>query len=488
MKVKSLKTDRKNFDYKKKDIYMGFTAAQKKRLKIISGAILFVFVFIYFIVFISKTGERIIDQNSVYMADTGRQHIELVDAYLERDLCEVKSAAYFFEDFSESEEFLKKLNEDTNFDFVGFFPVIGENEVLPGNQDLSFKDEDFYLYGLSGKSGVFINSLKMAVFEAPVYSGKTVAGVIAGFYYPTYLEKLTAFKVFGFEERCSLFGKDGEPLIRVSNTYNGNVIASTAHICQISPEELINTLEEDGETSFIYTGTNGKTCGYIGGLKNAEWFMEYNFPAPATHLIMAQSRKDVFRLFMTFAVCFGLYLLFIVGLEIRESMFIKKALNIGEHDELTWLLKRRCLDKIFEKFTDDFEETENPFCLFMINIDDLAKINEKYGEACGDMVMKNIANVVICSIRNGDYAFRWNGDEFLVLLKTNKELALRVAERMRKSIELCQTTFDGKFVTATATIGLVEYRKDVPVESLVEETLGNVKTGKSKGKNQVISD
>ena len=178
----------------------------------------------------------------------------------------------------------------------------------------------------------------------------------------------------------------------------------------------------------------------------------------------------------------------VVGLEIRENMFIKKALNIGEHDELTWLLKRRCLDKIFKKFTEDFEETENPFCLFMINIDDIAKINEKYGEACGDMVLKNIANVVICSIRNGDYAFRWNGDEFLVLLKTNKELAVRVAERMRKSIELCQTTFDGKFVTATATIGLVEYRKDAAVEALVEETITKVKTGKSKGKNLVISD
>jgi diguanylate cyclase (GGDEF)-like protein len=109
---------------------------------------------------------------------------------------------------------------------------------------------------------------------------------------------------------------------------------------------------------------------------------------------------------------------------------------LAEKDHLTGLANRRYFERILASFEQRFRQAGLGFSLISIDVDQFKQVNDTHGHAVGDQVLKVVAGVLEESIREGDCAARYGGDEFVVLLKgVELPTAVEVAERLRQMVE-----------------------------------------------------
>jgi diguanylate cyclase (GGDEF)-like protein len=104
-------------------------------------------------------------------------------------------------------------------------------------------------------------------------------------------------------------------------------------------------------------------------------------------------------------------------------------------DPLTGLLNRAAMDRLIEDAKTRDPEERAPYCLLMIDIDYFKQINDRHGHLLGDEALRAVAAAVTASIRKGDVAVRYGGEEFLVVLPgTELAGAAEVAHRIREAV------------------------------------------------------
>jgi diguanylate cyclase (GGDEF)-like protein len=92
--------------------------------------------------------------------------------------------------------------------------------------------------------------------------------------------------------------------------------------------------------------------------------------------------------------------------------------------------------------------------LFIIDIDHFKAINDTYGHAAGDRVLKAFAAVAQSAVRGPDVVVRWGGEEFLVLMETrDRTSVMKIAERLRRELAGCRLVEGGVTLSATCSIG-----------------------------------
>ncbi|PLW79906.1 hypothetical protein C0585_05360 [Candidatus Woesearchaeota archaeon] len=106
----------------------------------------------------------------------------------------------------------------------------------------------------------------------------------------------------------------------------------------------------------------------------------------------------------------------------------------SSQDPLTGLLNQRAIRKVFPRRSQDFLENSGDYSLIFMDIDHFKSINDTYGHETGDMVLETFANLVYDSVRKGDVTVRYGGEEFLVFLPGNAELAYQKAEDIKKNL------------------------------------------------------
>lgn len=160
--------------------------------------------------------------------------------------------------------------------------------------------------------------------------------------------------------------------------------------------------------------------------------------------------------------------------------------NSANYDPLTGLLNRRSLDEYFEKAIGKVSAYESDFCILMCDIDNFKHVNDTYGHECGDEVLRNIASIIKKSIRSKDVAFRWGGEELLIMVHAKEHTAKDVAEKCRKGVEASVVTYEGQEIRVTITIGGASYYQGVTKNELVNKADEKLYIGKNNGKNQVV--
>ncbi len=124
-------------------------------------------------------------------------------------------------------------------------------------------------------------------------------------------------------------------------------------------------------------------------------------------------------------------------------------------DALTGLGNRRDFDRFLAWTLEMVKRSNKPFALAVIDIDHFKKINDTYGHAAGDEVLKLVATEVEHQIRSADRLFRWGGEEFaLIMPTTDMDKALHVAERVRKHIEHTPIILDEVNIRITVSLGI----------------------------------
>lgn len=157
-------------------------------------------------------------------------------------------------------------------------------------------------------------------------------------------------------------------------------------------------------------------------------------------------------------------------------------------DMMTHLkLKHYFYTVLMEKL--EISNTQNiPLSVLMLDIDFFKRFNDTYGHACGDVVLQMVASVVQQNTRNQDMAARYGGEEFVVMLcDTPASAALKIAERIRSSIENLDILYEGQHLTLTLSVGVAEYNADVDktTKNLVERADKALYESKQAGRNRV---
>lgn len=159
-------------------------------------------------------------------------------------------------------------------------------------------------------------------------------------------------------------------------------------------------------------------------------------------------------------------------------------------DMMTKLRLKFYFYNILEDKLDSAFSNEQTLSVIMFDIDFFKKFNDTYGHACGDYVLKKVAEIISDSTREGDLASRYGGEEFTVLLcNAGKDEAMLVAERIRKRIEQTTVFYEGHNMQITISGGISVFNIETnPVRSakiLVDQADKALYISKRTGRNRV---
>jgi len=127
--------------------------------------------------------------------------------------------------------------------------------------------------------------------------------------------------------------------------------------------------------------------------------------------------------------------------------------RLAETDPLTWLFNRRHFDKRLEGETNRALRAEHLLALLMIDVDKLKTINDRFGHAVGDQVLKSVASAIKQAVRLYDVPTRYGGDEFAIILpEADTDVASRVARRIFEKLD--EVPVPGEVRDTTIPIGL----------------------------------
>jgi diguanylate cyclase (GGDEF)-like protein len=164
-----------------------------------------------------------------------------------------------------------------------------------------------------------------------------------------------------------------------------------------------------------------------------------------------------------------------------------KVLELSQTDPLTGLFNRGALFPTLEQEVQRTRRSSRGFCVLMIDLDGLKAINDSLGHLRGDEVLRAVGRVINGSIRTVDSAYRYGGDEFLVLLPETEFIgAYVVAEKIREGVEQIGESLGSDQAGTSVSIGLISHPEDgSSTEELMVAADRAMYQAKSLGKNQI---
>ncbi len=161
--------------------------------------------------------------------------------------------------------------------------------------------------------------------------------------------------------------------------------------------------------------------------------------------------------------------------------------RLAETDPLTGLLNRRCMTARLEQAVEHCRQTGEVFCVVMCDIDNFKLINDTYGHASGDFVLKMLAETIAEYLGGNEAVCRWGGEEILLLLEnTGLAQAREIIGGLRRAVETAPFVYCGRILSVTMTMGITQSWAGASVTELVEQADMLMYAGKRRGKNCVV--
>lgn len=152
-------------------------------------------------------------------------------------------------------------------------------------------------------------------------------------------------------------------------------------------------------------------------------------------------------------------------------------------DFLTQAATRERLEEEARRWMNFCRRQSLPLCLVFVDVDDLKRINDRYGHAMGDVALKEIAGLMHTQLRNSDTIARWGGDEFVLLLpNVTLQNALLLLDRVKSAVN--SLTLDGG-VTVSCSFGVVQMGAQSTYAELLAEADAMMYRAKNAGKGKI---
>jgi len=159
----------------------------------------------------------------------------------------------------------------------------------------------------------------------------------------------------------------------------------------------------------------------------------------------------------------------------------------GNTDPLTSLLNRRGFEAHAASFIKPVYS--RPYSIVMCDVDHFKTINDEYGHATGDVVLRTIGQIARLHMRSGNFAGRIGGEEFVMLLGgDDKQTVFEFSEMLRT--QFAASTFPGipPSVPVTASFGIAHYRPGESLWDTVNRADGYMYEAKRRGRNQTYCE
>lgn len=165
------------------------------------------------------------------------------------------------------------------------------------------------------------------------------------------------------------------------------------------------------------------------------------------------------------------------------------SMQLATTDAVTGLYNRHYLTSHMETQLQASQRKDKTLSILMMDIDHFKQVNDTYGHAVGDRVLKEFANRIARNIRGVDLAARYGGEEFVVMMPdTPLDWAKMIADRLRQ--EVAEESFDvglsGQQLEVTVSIGVACSTGEDSPSMLLERADKALYEAKEKGRNRVI--
>lgn len=169
------------------------------------------------------------------------------------------------------------------------------------------------------------------------------------------------------------------------------------------------------------------------------------------------------------------------------TVALAKLDGLGQHDVLTGALNRRALVEALDAELLRARRTGHPFCFALIDLDHFRAINEKYGNAIGDMALKSVSETAIKLLRALDRFGRTGGEEFGILLPaTWLDQGVIAMGRLTKAVKETDWEKIAPGLTMTFSAGITTNAVNDTAEVIIKRADEALKQAKKEGRDRVI--
>jgi diguanylate cyclase (GGDEF)-like protein len=166
---------------------------------------------------------------------------------------------------------------------------------------------------------------------------------------------------------------------------------------------------------------------------------------------------------------------------LRAFRWTEEQASEARIDALTGLANRRALEEILAAEISRAQRFEHQLAVVLLDLDRFKDINDSFGHAAGDVMLRTVSRLLTSLARQGDTVVRWGGEEFVVVLpETDLAGAHRFAERLRRTIEAHPV---GEMRTS-ASCGVATMVPEDTVEALLGAADQALYRAKSNGRNR----
>jgi len=145
---------------------------------------------------------------------------------------------------------------------------------------------------------------------------------------------------------------------------------------------------------------------------------------------------------------------------INMNDFASFLTDIALKDEMTGLYNKR----FFEFIIDKYKKSEIEIGIIFIDLDNFKALNDKYGHLFGDKIIKKTADIIKNSIRDIDFAFRFGGDEFVIIVVAKQNVLLKIVNRIKEKIN---ETIIGD-IKLQASIGYAHFPTEGDIQTVID--------------------
>jgi len=178
-----------------------------------------------------------------------------------------------------------------------------------------------------------------------------------------------------------------------------------------------------------------------------------------------------------------------LALACQNIAAVQKIQQLAITDDLTGIYNKRYFRQSFLKEFDRAKRYAFPLSLLMIDLDHFKKVNDRHGHPIGDVVLSELAGLVLELTRSTDIFARYGGEEFaLILPHTAETEALEIAERIRRKVEANAFPGEDNPILCTISVGVGTNRAGIETpEDLLNLADVNLYRAKAGGRNLVIA-